>query len=88
MRVHSAFERKRQKLQIRFRESVGRLESLSPLKVLDRGFSVVMKKDKIMTSTTSLKVGDEVKIQLAQGQALAEVKKLLPNEKTGGQNGL
>jgi exodeoxyribonuclease VII large subunit len=88
MRVHSAFERKRQKLQIRFRESVGRLETLSPLKVLDRGFSVVMKKDKIMTSTASLKVGDEVKIQLAQGQALAEVKKLLPNEKTGGQNGL
>ena len=61
---------------VRFRETIGRLEALSPLKVLDRGYSMVMKKEKVQTTIENLKVGDEIRVVMAQGQIFADIKKL------------
>ena len=46
------------------REKILKLDSLSPLKVLSRGYSVVEKENSVVTSATELSVGDEIKIIL------------------------
>lgn len=51
------------------------LDSLSPLKVLDRGYAIVKNnKDKIIKDATKLKVGEEISVQLLNGKVKASVK--------------
>jgi exodeoxyribonuclease VII large subunit len=51
------------------------LDSLSPLKVLDRGYAIVKNdKDSIVKDASLLKAGDEINIQLLKGKVIAEVK--------------
>jgi exodeoxyribonuclease VII large subunit len=57
------------------------LDSLSPLKVLDRGFSMVMVGEKIITQAKNLKPGDDVTIRMGQGSIEAEVKKVNKDER-------
>jgi exodeoxyribonuclease VII large subunit len=52
------------------------LDSLSPLKVLDRGFSMVMVDNKIITHSEDLKPGDTVSVRMCKGSIEAEVKKV------------
>lgn len=52
------------------------LDSLSPLKVLDRGYAIVKDSDgKIAKDAGQLKVGGEIEIQLLKGKLVAEIKK-------------
>lgn len=51
------------------------LDSLSPLKVLDRGYAIVKNENgNIIKDEAKLKKGDEIKIQLFKGEVTAEVK--------------
>lgn len=51
------------------------LDSLSPLKVLDRGYAIVKNdKDGIVKDAKKLKQGDQISIQLFKGEVTAEVK--------------
>ena len=50
-----------------------KLDSLSPLKVLARGYSLVKKDDNIIVNSNHLSVGDSVSIQFADGNAKAEI---------------
>lgn len=50
-----------------------KLESLSPLKVLSRGYSIVKNNDKIITDNNDLSVGDEISLQFVKGTAKAEI---------------
>lgn len=50
-----------------------KLESLSPLKVLARGYSIVKNNDKIITDNIDLSVGDKISLQFANGDAKAEI---------------
>lgn len=52
---------------------VSKLDSLSPLKTLSRGYSIVQKEDKIIKSKNNLKIGDEIKITLSDGNIKAQV---------------
>lgn len=65
-----------QKKQARLGEMAAKLDAISPLKVLDRGYSIVNKDSEVIRSSESLKVGDRLQIRFAQGQANVEVKKL------------
>ena len=51
------------------------LESLSPLKVLSRGYSFVSKNGQIITQAQALKTGEEVHIQFSKSFALARINK-------------
>lgn len=49
------------------------LDSLSPLKVVERGYSIVTKKNEVIKSAGQVKKGDHVDIRLAQGSLTAVI---------------
>ena len=67
------FENEKKDLQ-RFSE---RLESVSPMKVLDRGYTLITdEKGKALTSAKQIGAGSNIKIMMKDGKAEAEVKKV------------
>ena len=66
--VHS-LERK----QSRLGRLASVLDSLSPLKVVERGYSIVMKNNEVVKSASQVSVGDPLKIRLAQGELSVKV---------------
>ena len=52
---------------------MARLQALSPLAVLCRGYSLTRKGDRAIRTATELVVGDRVEIQLAEGTVMAEI---------------
>lgn len=74
-----------QSSQIRWRDALAKfmavLDSLSPLKVLDRGFSMVVVGEKIVTNANDLKPNDEVTIRMCQGSIEAKVLKINQDQK-------
>lgn len=54
-------------------ELVSKLDAMSPLKTLTRGYSLVEKENKLIKSVNDLKNGDNVKIRLADGEKNAEI---------------
>lgn len=56
-----------------FQNKADLLNSVSPLKVMSRGFSIVTKDDKVLESVRELNKNDKIKIILKDGNATAEV---------------
>ena len=56
----------------RYIELVSKLDALSPLKTLSRGYSLVEKNNKIIKSVKQLNKGDEFKIRFADGKISAK----------------
>ena len=54
-------------------ELITKLDSLSPLKTLTRGYSILEKDNKIVKSVKSLNINDEISIRLIDGKAKAKV---------------
>lgn len=52
---------------------MGKLDSLSPLKVVDRGYSLVTKNKVLVKSTSQLKTGDHINIRMTDGDISAVV---------------
>ena len=52
----------------------GRLEGLSPLNVLTRGYSLTTKNGVVVRDTKMLAIGDELKTRLASGEVISTVK--------------
>lgn len=57
-----------------WQKSMSLLDSLSPLRVVDRGYSLVTYKKQLIKDSQQLKTGDEIQIQFAKGQVDAIVK--------------
>lgn len=57
----------------KFINIISKLDSLSPLKTLSRGYSIIQKEDKIIKSKNDLKIGDKIRITLADGNIKAQV---------------
>jgi exodeoxyribonuclease VII large subunit len=74
-RIKGALQKLLHKKQVRFRELSAQLDALSPLKVVERGYSIVTlaKTKKLIKSTSDLKTGDSVNVTLAEGKFLANV---------------
>ncbi len=56
-------------------EKIGRLESLSPLKVMARGYSLVYKNDRLVRSSDEVSEGDQITLRFGNGGAEAEIVK-------------
>jgi len=59
----------------RLAQSAGRLGALSPLAVLDRGYSITHKlpEERIVKDSASLQIGDQVRVTFAQGKSVCRV---------------
>ena len=53
------------------------LDSLSPLRVVERGYSIVKAEGQIIKDSKSLKLGQEIQVRFAKGEALAKITQLL-----------
>lgn len=72
-RRETAFLRCMDRLERQLEEKAARLDSLSPLKVLSRGYSLVYKGERLLNSSESLEKGDKIKIGFGNGGAEAEI---------------
>lgn len=57
-----------------------KLESLNPLSVMDKGFAVVSKKDRVITSIHHLNLNDEIDLTFKDGKVVAEIKNIKEHE--------
>ena len=53
-----------------------KLETLNPLSVMDKGFAVISKNKKVLTSVKQLNVDDQIELRLKDGRAVAEIKEI------------
>lgn len=67
--VKAHIQARRQSLAL----AMGKLDALSPLSVLDRGFSVVTKSSKLVTSVRQLAKEEMIEIRFSDGRAQANV---------------
>lgn len=79
-RLERAGERMLQKRQQSFAAISARLDALSPLKVLARGYSVAMKQEQVICSVSQLSAGDKLHLHLTDGSAVCTVERLEKGE--------
>ena len=61
------------KIKEKYIKLVSKLDALSPLKTLTRGYSIVETENKIIKSVKELKTGDKIQIRLKDGKKEAQV---------------
>lgn len=59
--------------QNRVQKQMVLLDSLSPLRVVDRGYSIVRRGDVVIKDTAQVNVGEEINIKLARGEMTATI---------------
>ncbi len=79
-RLQRAVEIKLNKLDFNLKNSMGKLDSLSPLAVVDRGYSIASKNKKIINSISEVALADMIEIRVSDGTLLAEVKNINKNQ--------
>ena len=62
-----------ERLEMRLRVSAGKLDAISPLKVLGRGYAIAESRGKILLRASSVKEGDVVRVRLSEGEINCEV---------------
>lgn len=71
--VHSAVCKRLDETEAKFALLCKSIENLSPIKVLTRGYSTVMKNERIINSAGDVDVGDEVLINFVDGTVKAKI---------------
>lgn len=66
-----------------FAKNVAKLEVLSPLKVLSRGYAAVLKDGKNLNSVTSVSVGDNLSLRMNDGTLYCKVENILKEKNDG-----
>jgi len=74
-RLHQSINKKIQQEQSNFKIQVAMLDSISPLKTLERGYSIIKDSDSgdLITSTAKLKPKQKIVIKLKDGEASAQI---------------
>ena len=60
--------------QEKYRFLISKLNTLSPLKTLERGYAIVLKNEQVVASSNSLSSGDEIEIKMKDGSKKAVIK--------------
>jgi len=63
----------------RYKVSLSRLEAINPIKIMDRGFSVVSNKEKIVKKVSDVKKNDLISIRVNDGNISANVVEVYKN---------
>ena len=72
-RLPDALRRAVERLEMRLRVSAGKLDAISPLKVLARGYAIAESRGKILFRASQVKEGDIVRVRLSEGEINCEV---------------
>ncbi len=80
MSMQRAVEKTQQKQMHNLSKSAGLLDAYSPLKVLSRGYSVVMKDQKAVTDAGQLNPGDRISVRMHKGMIEAAVTEVTGEE--------
>ncbi len=72
-RLNEAIAKRLEREELRFSSLAYSLDALSPLKVMTRGYSIVYKDGKAVSSSSELLSGDRINIHLSDGEVNAEV---------------
>jgi exodeoxyribonuclease VII large subunit len=72
-RLHSGVQKGLTKDQSKLAQLSGRLDAMSPLRVLERGYVVVTQEGAAVTSAARLSAGDAVRLRFADGERAAEI---------------
>jgi exodeoxyribonuclease VII large subunit len=73
-RMNEALKHKLKLSQLAVQQTAGRLNALSPLNILQRGYAIVLKGNTLLNSAEAVNVGEMINIKLAHGQLACEVK--------------
>lgn len=71
--LENKINRIKEKNKNKYIEMVAKLDTLSPLKTLTRGYSIVEKQGRIIKSVTDLKTEDQISIKMKDGEKQAKV---------------
>ena len=76
-RMRNAATRRQDRARAQFQETVGRLETLSPLAVLGRGYAVAWNADRtrVLRDAAGLAPDDRIRVTLSRGEIEAKVTK-------------
>lgn len=72
-RLENAIKSKQKEEKTKYIELISKLDALSPLKTLTRGYSFTEKENKIVRSIKELNTGDTITIRLVDGQKNAQI---------------
>ena len=72
-RLENTIKIKQKEEKTKYIELISKLDALSPLKTLTRGYSIVETDNKIIKSSTQLNTGDKIKLRFSDGQKNAEI---------------
>ena len=72
-RLENTIKTKQKEEKTKYIELESKLDTLSPLKTLTRGYSLVEQDNKIIKNSKDLKTGDKVNIRFADGEKQAEI---------------
>jgi exodeoxyribonuclease VII large subunit len=88
VRLTRAARRRREQSQDALASLAARLESLSPLAVLGRGYSLTTRTEtgQLLDNAAEVQVGEQITTRLAAGQLISRVEKATP--RSGGEGGL
>lgn len=78
-KITAAFEKSIVEKSHRLKADAGRLDALSPLAVISRGYAAVLKDKRAVRGSSSLKPGDKVKIIFGDGAADCTVNEVTEN---------
>jgi len=73
MRLPEALKRRLETIGLRLGAAAGRLDAISPLAVLARGYAIATSKGKVLTSPKQVRKGDPVTVRLSEGEIDCEV---------------
>ncbi len=72
-KIETTINTKIQQNKQKYVELVSKLDTLSPLKTLSRGYTIIENENKIVKSIKDVKTGDKIKILLSDGTAKAQI---------------
>ena len=72
-RLENTIKAKQKEEKTKYIELISKLDALSPLKTLTRGYSIVEQNDRIIKSAKDLNAGDKINIRLIDGKLNAEI---------------
>jgi exodeoxyribonuclease VII large subunit len=83
-RLHQRMEQRLATARSAWLARLAQLDALSPLRVMERGYSLVYKGERLVKSVEPFAIGDELMVRLKDGSITAHVTEIVREEKADG----